>query len=393
MENFTAESTIHGINYIFGEGRHKFVRISWILLLLTSICGFSIYFYNSFTKWQFTPDIAMKQEERSTREFPMPAITFCPRFFSKNNLANYSSIFQPTANITSKAECEYTAANMNWCEPLLMDKVKEVCEEFINDIENIDVLDLIDKSAPKRHELLNRDFFFLRIFTNRGVCYTMNIQDFSTIFNEAEIHESFHRFKNEKNPEFEWTVERGYFTENASYPARFVSRGEFHIQLKLNQKDGDNSCGSMYIFVHLPSEIPTAFHKFSILGYGSRSTVFIRAISQRTSNALRNYSPEVRKCFFDGEKKLKFFKSYSMAHCQLECLAEATLRKCGCTQFWMPRSKTTRVCRYSEMNCVNSLSTEQHKQSSFCGCLPACNDIKYEVDIYPARNRKFVSLR
>lgn len=303
MKNFASESSIHGVNYIFGENRSKFVRFFWIFLLLGSACGLSYYIINSYRRWQIIPDIAMRREERSTVDFPMPAITFCPRLFAKNNLANYSRVFnEQSMKITSKSECEFTAANMNWCEPFLMDKVTSVCGDFLIELDKIDVLDLINKSALNRSEILNRDFYFLKIFTNRGICYTMNMQDSSAIFNDHILHDDFQCFKNQKNPEFEWTVERRYFTKNATYPMHFISRGDFYIQLKINSKDGDNSCGSIYMFMHLPSEIPTAFHEFIPIGYGSKTSIVLSAKSHRTDNALRDFSPEIRNCYFEGEK-------------------------------------------------------------------------------------------
>ena len=37
------------------------------------------------------------------------------------------------------------------------------------------------------------------------------------------------------------------------------------------------------------------------------------------------------------EKNLEFFKTYTKSSCEQECLADQTLMKCGCVQFFMIR--------------------------------------------------------
>jgi hypothetical protein len=93
--------------------------------------------------------------------------------------------------------------------------------------------------------------------------------------------------------------------------------------------------------------------------------------SHRTDEALRKFSPEIRKCFFEGEKQLKFFKTYSKAQCKWECMANKTLEKCGCVKFSMPRDAKTPVCNLSSLSCIPKMITDQ------CNCLPSCVDVEY----------------
>lgn len=393
LNNFASDSSIHGIKFIFSEDHNKYGKIFFTILLLASICGFSFYIINAYSRWQIIPDVAMRQEQKNINDYPIPAITICPRYFGMDNLSNFSSFFnddEPKENtVISKEGCENTAANMIWCEPGMMEKIYSVCEPYSEDIEDINALELVNKTAFKYNEFFKyTDIPFLRIFTYRGICFTSNMQDSTIIFNQHKLHEDFDCFRNHKYPEFNWTVENGYFHPNASYPYRLIPRGDFNIQMRINKVDGENSCGSFYFILHLPSEIPTPFHNFIPVGYGSKTSAKLVSKSHRTDNGLRKFPPKIRNCYFDGEKKLKFFKSYSKAHCQLECFVEATLKVCGCVLFWMPRNKTTRLCRYSELRCTNKL---HYEDSSSCDCLPTCNDIKYETNIYLARNRKLMT--
>jgi acid-sensing ion channel, other len=49
-----------------------------------------------------------------------------------------------------------------------------------------------------------------------------------------------------------------------------------------------------------------------------------------TSNDLRSYSPERRKCYFTNERRLRFYSQYTQSNCELNCKIELTLKNCGC---------------------------------------------------------------
>lgn len=383
MKNLASESTIHSLNYIFGENRHKIVRAIWFLLFLTSFSGFSFYLYISYIKLQIIPDISMRRDEKPTTNYPMAAITICQKvFFSREYLEMISS-----SNVSQKRSgCELFAANVHWCESfkqLYLEEAHGYCVRNLKEEMNkINVLNLISKSEEpvrKTSDLLPDQ----RIFTHHGICRTSNMLDGKAIFNEDVIHEDFKEYwSNEKKSKIEWTVEKGYFSEKAFYPEsiylNFIQPYYFEIKSEFI------FCCTMYAIIHLPSEMPTEFHKFIPITYGSRSAVLITAKSYRTDEALRNFSPESRNCYFEGERKLKFFKTYSKPHCQLECLTNFTLKACGCVLFWMPRNQTTSVCKFSDLQCIEfSRNHKNKKDKPTCSCYSACNDIKYEVEYLP----------
>lgn len=43
-----------------------------------------------------------------------------------------------------------------------------------------------------------------------------------------------------------------------------------------------------------------------------------------TSDGLRSYEPDKRKCYFDSDRRLRFYKYYAQHNCQAECLANFT---------------------------------------------------------------------
>lgn len=82
----------------------------------------------------------------------------------------------------------------------------------------------------------------------------------------------------------------------------------------------------------------------------------------------------------------------------MECIANYTLSKCGCAKFYMPRSKTTRICNANDMKCylsaefsMTSMEIEQKLEKDedlpdlYCNCMPVCNSLEYDADVTDVR--------
>lgn len=134
-----------------------------------------------------------------------------------------------------------------------------------------------------------------------------------------------------------------------------------------------------------------------------------------TSEGLRNYKPEQRKCFYQSERRLHFFKMYTQDNCEKECLANLTKTMCGCVKFSMPSKyakytkfncnfistficvcfigdNATKICGAAKIKCYLNIQnillyedqSENIDNKSFhdkCNCWPACTSIKYDADI------------
>lgn len=145
-----------------------------------------------------------------------------------------------------------------------------------------------------------------------------------------------------------WSLENGYDGQNQnneSYPYRaFGFRNLYGITVLTESQNPavDYLCSGGFdgfsITIHLPNELPTI----------GKNTYYISAYTQNegsfwvapnliaTSPALRDYDPHVRQCFFDSERKLRFYRQYTQLNCESECLANYTLDKCACAHFAMP---------------------------------------------------------
>ena len=55
-----------------------------------------------------------------------------------------------------------------------------------------------------------------------------------------------------------------------------------------------------------------------------------------TSDGLRSYNPQIRQCYFQGERYLRFFQVYTQRNCEVECLTNFTFTECGCVGLYMP---------------------------------------------------------
>lgn len=94
---------------------------------------------------------------------------------------------------------------------------------------------------------------------------------------------------------------------------------------------------SFKIFLHRPDEIKEAFDRPIEAEVGKKVTIEVNPVVIVTSNSLRRYSSRLRHCFYDSERKLKFFQVYTKSNCEHECLANFTFSLCGCVKYSMMR--------------------------------------------------------
>lgn len=76
---------------------------------------------------------------------------------------------------------------------------------------------------------------------------------------------------------------------------------------------------------------PTAYLSINNTAYIT-SVFTVRTLSESMSS----WSPNIRHCYYQHERTLKFFKIYSINNCEIECIANNTLNMCGCVAFFHP---------------------------------------------------------
>lgn len=149
----------------------------------------------------------------------------------------------------------------------------------------------------------------------------------------------------------------------------------------------------------MPNEKALRPHLTTLVPNGMMQVISLTAKMFSTSKNWRNYSPDKRKCYFQGEKKLQFYRSYTKTNCDYECLANHSLTMCNCVKFSLPRCKDTRVCGMLDIPCYVGAAQkfpyidELGKNNPFpCNCYPPCNYIKYgikSINQLPLDKKKF----
>jgi amiloride-sensitive sodium channel len=387
---FATESSIHGVKYVLDQNSRNLSKILFTVSFIVSIFGLTFYAHGIYEKFSTKPDLVTKTQHIPMQTIPFPAITICSPIFARPEFVNVTDYYHKSlANPKSITEHEkkFFIANMHACTPSTIGNYASV-----NELPDASIVELIKASAVDTDEMFDGCGFDTaskckKILTDRGICWTSNLQSFGEIFNPKTISEDFY-YETPSNDSI-WSLDRGYSTDASDkQPFRASKRHTFMAFMHLDDELAGNVClqhGKSFTFIlHMPNEIATIFHDENSIGYGIQKHAVLTAVSYRTDEALRSYSPDIRGCYFEDEKKLRFFRSYTKNHCDLECLTNFTLAKCGCVKFSMPRDKATPVCGASDAWCYAEAMESWPEVGDGvveapCGCLKTCNSIEYAI--------------
>ena len=195
-----------------------------------------------------------------------------------------------------------------------------------------------------------------------------------------------------------WSLEKGY-VEGAKekYPLRVFhpkESGGLFLSLEVSNSDLEYVCRTAGLNFHISLTVPGgafASQTFKAPIY-ENTYIVMRPQMTTTSEGLRYYDPKQRKCFYQSERRLRFFKTYTRPNCEEECLANLTKKICGCVSFSMPRDKETKICGAAKIKCYKDVESKLFRrvrsknevEKTFrdkCNCLGACTAIKYVADV------------
>jgi len=271
---------------------------------------------------------------------------------------------------------------------------------------------------------------FIRSLTDYGYCFTFNMVGYHSIFNDGVVKDldcykqknilksfdpkapvEFQADENDPEPSDSlWTLEQGYSVDdNSVKPVRATRGRALTVHLKTKYSDLANLCLSrrymVVVILHLPNELPTVIHSEKLFRLTSASLLKITTRIKQNDETLKNFRLEERRCYFEGEHSLKYFKSYTKLNCEYECLINFTYKHCGCVKLSMPRTENMKVCKYGDIKCYLPISrswpnvyfanVQQEKEflDFPCGCMPPCTEIKYMITdktTVPDRNPRYV---
>lgn len=149
------------------------------------------------------------------------------------------------------------------------------------------------------------------------------------------MNSSTRTFDDANNELSSWNLQKGYSSNNStSYPHRVLGTGTaagLEIVLKIPEIDVDYVCRgrlqSFKVTLHTPGDIPNMSKNYFRVPLRKEVVVSVKPNMFTTSKGLANDSPEMRQCFYENEGNLQFFKVYTQANCELECLTNFTLRE------------------------------------------------------------------
>ncbi|CAG9810348.1 unnamed protein product [Chironomus riparius] len=227
--------------------------------------------------------------------------------------------------------------------------------------------------------------YLKRVLTHDGYCLTFNQLDFNDMFTD-QVHDDFKSYKNDKKSN--WNPTHGYVQQEDNYPYQ-LSNGmskSFDALLLQDKNNKNKDCSSFRrgfdIYWHLPNEIVTDWHSTkNIWNLKKYNQITLKVKSFKMSPELQKYDVMHRQCYFENEKKLKYFKIYSEKNCMLECLSDQMIADCGCTRYYIPRNKTVPICTAKDLMCAWNVTGYfyENVDSHPCDCYSACNNIEYEL--------------
>ncbi|XP_063916929.1 pickpocket protein 28-like isoform X2 [Zophobas morio] len=408
FKEYCNSTSIHGFRY-FAEERTYFEKLWWLIVFIISlgVCVLSIYMV--YRKWDDSPVIvSFANTGTPIYKIPFPAITICPETKSARNKFNFTDLLLKKIN----------DKNLTDSESVQFDYMSLICDEYLNESSTFTVseqfYDFVDEVKPMfnvsnciyRGKKLTCDKIFKPIFTEEGVCYTFNMLDRSEIFKENVVHyrdyQQFLRYSTN------WSIEHGYAEEAGllPYPRRALLAGAkngFTFELMVFEEDLDYVCKAdalqgYKVLVHLPTTFPTPSQEYFRVPLDQKVIAAIQPSMITTSESVRAYNQERRRCYFQTERNLQYFRIYNTVNCDIECLANYTLDWCGCVNFFMPRDNTTDICGGASLECtkeaerymqtknlkrkINNRNKSKRKSKSLedCDCLPLCTDLVYDAE-------------
>jgi amiloride-sensitive sodium channel len=165
--------------------------------------------------------------------------------------------------------------------------------------------------------------------------------DFLLIFFRTQ----FKKYHNTGPKSHKWTLQHGY-DEDAGltpYPFRAYLAGVktgLTVHILTPHQELDYACGDSLqgyrVMLHTPMTIPRPSKSYFRIPLDQNVIGAIEPVMITTSETIKSYSPQRRKCYFSKERKLRYFRDYTPTNCKIECITNYTLELCECVNFFMP---------------------------------------------------------
>ncbi|XP_060863036.1 pickpocket protein 28-like [Metopolophium dirhodum] len=253
--------------------------------------------------------------------------------------------------------------------------------------------------------------YFQPVYTIYGVCYSLNMVPFHQLLNNDynQVLSNLNHTKadiitNATNTA--WDPEIG-FNKNAkpfNLPWKVIGDTvedsviiRFNLQNENTRKHCPKTDKGMTLFLHSPIDVPANIQPTAYIAVNNIAYITTTFTWLTTSESILGWKPDMRHCYYQHERTLKFFRIYTINNCDIECRANNSLKMCGCVAYYHPRDINTPICGSENYKCMRQYSNDVYSifdkhlftinTTNDCNCLNVCTEIRFKHNVvYTHRN-------
>ncbi|XP_046562984.1 LOW QUALITY PROTEIN: uncharacterized protein LOC124271872 [Haliotis rubra] len=342
---FTQNTTLHGLKYIWLPGAFRTRRLLWLVLTVTCVAIMSFQIIDRIIYYYDYP-VTVNVQVNYNKTLFFPTLTLCNqnafRASKAAQLQHYQLLTDLYTGRRSCSDCDYVVTNSSHMT---------LRDLFTNTTHTKD--DLI-VSCTWRGEVCGSENF-TEVVTDHGVCYTFNLPDHDT----RDVHRVF-------SPG----------AENGLSLTLNVEQYEY--------MPGPHDAAGVKILIHDHRQFPKVQELGIALPTGTHSFVGMQLIS------VVNLPKPYGEC---SSPDLSLFPQYSLENCEVECLTKQLDAVCGCRLFYMPRGEDSpESCTLQEHHDCYLKKLDYIRQSvrDTCSCPVPCAFQIFDPTVSYATTSTFV---
>ncbi|XP_064212989.1 pickpocket protein 28 isoform X2 [Tribolium castaneum] len=387
VENYCDKSTLHGLKYIGDTSLSLVERIFWLLAFVSAFVFACYYISNIFDKWNSNPVlVAFNPTDATFNQIPFPSITIC----SMNQIKRVEAerILSEQNPVERQLLNDYCNFNNNSLETAVQSPNWETVQNFLIRVGQT-CSDSI-KSCIWQNDNISCEEYFNNDLTDEGLCCSFNRLPAENIFKNPDDY----TYLNHTFPKriYDWSPEKGFKDDNdgdmGTIPIRPSGSGtHLGLSIVVDAQTDNYFCSStnsigFKIVLSNPIETPKIQDYGFLVSPGVEARYVIQPEIREATRSLRSVDVGKRQCFFQDERPLRYFRSYTKRNCRLECQSNHTLRKCGCIPYYLPKNKKVLDCGKRDEKCASQAKEDMeliYGNGSSCNCLASCYEMNFET--------------
>ncbi|XP_064643519.1 acid-sensing ion channel 1A-like isoform X2 [Lineus longissimus] len=364
-QQFSQESSFHGIKYVGDTSISKCRRLIWTLFLIGSICFF-LYAVIPRVEYYLRNPVRTKISIQYKKPLDFPSVTICNFNMFRKTFVEADPVLRKILNYIFP-QTGLPVEKIDFNDPLINATLhKYTSYEILK--AGAHTLKGMFKDCHFGHDEIDCSEYFTEHFTDLGICYT---------FHSAEF------------------IERRGRTLISD-----ASGSDYGLRIRASIQHGEYSHGvstsaGLKVLIHAPDDMPLVREFGFAIQPGSET---FAAVKQHQMSFLP-FPYENGRCNDTKSESfrnpLRFFKNYDYSACRMECKLNNTINICNCTFGIAELPKTSfngrpafPFCTLAQwINCVKNAEKRyynDHHAEKRCGCFTPCKVVEYKVQISSA---------